>query len=296
MYAQSQNPFDAFDTLGREARAEADKTRSLLGIGIPQDYIESTVMQQLKANGIEQPEKIIGTLGENTGYAPLNYDMLDSTTKAEIISNNLAQKVNKENLKKVIAENDYMALMNPRLIIEQDLKMEGLMDTNAYNKNRLKQSTIELEIAELKNADWVKEEMNRKKQMDELTIQFKEKQLTAQSTQEALFDFNKQRIALALKLKANPNDKQAKRDLAIVDAQMDQQFLFLARIKEAEKTSIGVPTLTNFYEFQFEQARQSRGYVPALSAPLDPNDATSILVETERAYYPKPDPNNPARL
>ena len=209
MYAQSQNPFDAFDTLGREARAEADKTRSLLGIGIPQDYIESTVMQQLKANGIEQPEKIIGTLGENTGYAPLNYDMLDSTTKAEIISNNLAQKVDKENLKKVIAENDYMALMNPRLIVEQDLKMEGLMDTNAYNKNRLKQSTIELEIAELKNADWVKEEMNRKKQMDELTIQFKEKQLTAQSTQEALFDFNKQRIALALKLKANPNDKQA---------------------------------------------------------------------------------------
>ena len=76
---------------------------------------------------------------------------------------------------------------------------------------------------------------------------------------------------------------------------MDQQFLFLARIKEAEKTSIGVPTLTNFYEFQFEQARQSRGYVPALSAPLDPNDATSILVETEREDYPKTDPNNPVR-
>jgi len=296
LYAQSQNPFDAFDTLGMEARAEADQTRSLLGIGIPQEYIESTVMQQLKANGVRQPEKILGTLGENTGYAPLNYDMLDATTKAQIAANNIAERTSIANLEKIETENKYAALMNPQLLIEQNLKIEGLIDTNAYNKNRLEQSTIELNIAKLKDADWVKKEMERQKRLEELNIAAAEKALKPQTVMEAIYDFNDQLVYLQGKLKANPDDETVQRDIGVINSQMDQQFLLLARIKSAEKNERLPSTLTNYYEFQFEQARTKAGYVPAISESTDPTNALAELAVTERAHYLVPDPNNPGEM
>lgn len=296
LYAQSQNPFTAFDTLGREVGQVAEDTKSISGFGIPESYLESTVMQQLRGNKITAPEKIVGILGENTGYAPLNYDMLDSTVKAEISANNLAEQVNIENFKKVKEENKYMALMNPQLLVEQNLKLEGLVDTNAYNKNRLEQSTIELNIAKLKTVDWAEAEMERAKKIQELEISNKEKQLKPNTVMEAIYDFNDQLTYWGVELKKNPNSEEAQRNIGIINSQMDKQFLLLARMKSAEKNERDAGSLMRFFEFQFDIARTKNGYVPAIQARVDPSDPYSLLAVTEPAHYLVPDPKNPNKF
>lgn len=296
LYAQSQNPFTAFDTLDREVGQVAEDTKSISGFGIPESYLESTVMKQLRSNKITAPEKIVGTLGENTGYAPLNYDMLDSTVKAEISANNLSEQVNKENFKKLKEENKYMALMNPLLLVEQNLKVEGLLTTNAYNKNRLEQSTIELNIAKLKTVDWAKAEMERAKKIQELEIANKEKQLKPNTVMEAIYDFNDQLTYWGVELKKNPNSEEAQRNIGIINSQMDKQFLLLARMKSAEKNERNAATLTNFYDFQLDVARTKNGHVSAISESTDPTNPMAALAVTERAHYLVPDPTDPSKM
>ena len=284
LYAQSQNPFTAFDTLSRESRLEADQTKSLLGIGVPQEFIESTVMQQLKAAGIQQPEKVLGELGKKTGWKTIVYDDLDATVKAEIIANNLAVKTNKEQHKKLVEENKFLAISNPRLLLEQNLRIEGLVDTNEYNKNRLEQSTMELNIAKLKDIDWHKAEIERIDRLNILEEKALKKQLEPQTVHEAIYDFNDQLVYWKGELGKNPDNAEAQKHIGVLSNQMDQQFMLLAKMKEAERDDYTPAQYASVFKWWHEDIKKQNGFVDAVKMP-DPDDPGSMMIQGQPAHY-----------
>ena len=216
LYAQRRNPF----TLDRDPdlafQAEAAGTLSAIGIGIPEEYLKSSFSQQLSVAGIKDREKILGELGKNTGYQPVNLNYVPADTIIALQSHTMNTKIDEVTLLKMNNELKNDQDMNP-LLKEKLIKEISLLDPQLQN---IEFRNIALQTNNLKAKyeleDFVEYGRDNAKKISDLEVKYAEKRLIPSDTQGLLLDLNAQLEVL----KKKPKSLKISQQIDQVNAQM----------------------------------------------------------------------------
>ena len=216
LYAQRRNPF----TLDRDPdlafQAEAAGTLSAIGIGIPEEYLKSSFSQQLSVAGIKDREKILGELGKNTGYQPVNLNYVPADTIIALQNHSVNTQINEATLLKMNQEFKDNQEMHP-LYKDKLIKEIALMPLEEQN---LTLRNIALQTNNLKAKyeleDFTEYGRANAKKISNLDVLLKKEQLKPDSVQELLIDLNAQLEVL----KKKPKSLKVSQQIDQVNAQM----------------------------------------------------------------------------
>merc|ERR1711981_322959 len=101
----------------------------------------SSFNKQLSAAGIKEREKILGELGQNTGYQPVNLNYVPADTIISLQNHAMGQQINQAQLQKFNQELEQNQDMHP-LYKDKLIKEIGMLPLEEQN---IRQRNIALE-------------------------------------------------------------------------------------------------------------------------------------------------------
>ncbi len=202
LYAQRKNPFDLNRDPDLAFQAEAANTLSAIGIGIPEEYLKSSFNQQLAIAGIKDREKVLGELGQNTGYQPVNLNYVPADTIIQLQNHSMGKQIDTATLKKANQEFKNSQEMNPLLKdkLIKEIGMLPLTEQNIQLRNiALAQNNL---MAKYDLEDFEEYGRANAKKVSDLQVKQKTKDLQPSSVQELLLDLDSQLQSLRKKPKS----------------------------------------------------------------------------------------------